>query len=118
MIAAIYARFIGTALCWLLALVTSAGAETLWEQTTEVSLPSGFKSLGVFGMKAECLTEARRQAEVAYVKHLRGQYREATLKATPAGGWEVKAPVEFATLYLVYECFPDTVDPREPKGTK
>ena len=39
------------------------------------------------------------------------------MKATP-DGWRVQAPVEFSTLTLVYECLPDTVDPRGPQGTK
>ena len=30
MIAAIYVRIVGAALCWLLALATSAGADVLW----------------------------------------------------------------------------------------
>ena len=78
----------------------------VWERETEVPLPSGFRSLGVFSTKAECLTEAGLKAMVAYSKHLRGQYREATLEATPDSGWEAKAPVEFATLSLVCDASP------------
>ena len=58
-------------LCCLFALATTAGGETLWEQTT------------VFGTKAECLAAARWHAGVAYSEHLRGQHREATPEATP-----------------------------------
>jgi hypothetical protein len=49
MIAAIYDRIVGAALCWLLALATSAGADVLWERATEDPEPSAFTSLGVFG---------------------------------------------------------------------
>jgi hypothetical protein len=117
MIAAIYAQAPLAALCCLIALATPAGAEVLWERATEDPEPSAFTSLGVFGTATECRAAALSKAESAYRWHKRGQYREATMEATP-DGWRVQAPVEFATLTLVYECLPDTVDPREPKGTK
>ena len=45
MIAVIDARLVGVALCWLLALATSAGAEVLWERATEDPASSWFTSL-------------------------------------------------------------------------
>lgn len=110
-------RVAGAVLCWFLAWTTPAGAETLWEWATEFPEPSVFKSLGLFGTPTECQAVAFSKAEAAYRWHKRGQYREAEMERTP-NGWRVKAPVEFATQVLLYECFPDTVDPRELKGTK
>jgi hypothetical protein len=101
----------------LLTWTTAVGAETLWERITEFPEPSVFKSLGVFGTPSECQAKAWSAAQAAYSRHLRGQYRDAEMEPIP-GGWRVKAPVEFAMQVLLYQCFPDTVDPREPKGTK
>jgi hypothetical protein len=93
----IAARIVSAALCWWLAFATSASAEVLWKRATEAPEPSWFTSLGVFGTVTECQAAALREAEAAYRWHKRGQYREATLEATP-DGWRVQAPVEFGTL--------------------
>lgn len=95
----------------LLTLATPAHGEVLWEVVGESHDRLSLEPVGVFGTASECRNESERRAAAIYRKHLRGQYRDATMEATPAG-WRVQAPVEFATLVGFFECHPDGVDLR------
>ncbi len=101
--AAIYAAI----LCTLLALATSASAESVWLFWTEyVSRDGSSWDLDVLTYKTKEECERHRawvMAPVADARYVRAQEAEAKLRAA-LGIMDVK-----------YRCLPDTVDPRGPK---
>ena len=91
MIVAIYARIVIAVVC-LLVLATSASAEcawVLWVRDVSTLGPSAFEPQESYTSKKECERDRSR----------------ATENAKKAGRTR-----EF------YHCFPDTIDPRGPKG--
>ena len=103
MIAAIYTRCCGTAICVSLALTPSASAEgawVLWARTCDVR-------------RQVCGGEWQRRARYEAERWCRADRTRAVNEAlTPAGREAAKGTV------VEYECLPDNADPRGPKGTK
>ena len=101
-----------TTFCCLLAVVASAQPASrwmLWERQTYGSEGTTWRGLEAFGTERECRTAALREARLKYLSF--GRTKSPQLK-----GSRVEVPVEFETQIFSYDCLPDTVDPRGPKG--
>jgi hypothetical protein len=102
-------------LCCLLAVAAPAHSAfrwRLWEHRTIQSDSTATKSwrgLEPFETKRECQTAALREARL--------QYESLRRMGDPElHGWQVVVTLEFDFYIFSYECLPDTLDPRGPKG--
>ena len=97
-------RILLTALC-LLAMATSASAEGAW-----VLVVSGKVRIASFETRSQCMDEAKRN--IMKVPAVPGHKPEST-----DSSWSVLAPrmVGGASEFR-YDCLPDTLAPRGPKG--
>ena len=96
-------RIAGTTLCWVLAVLSSAGAEGAWVLWAR---PCDVRS-------QICGGEWQRRATYEDERWCRADRTRAVNEAlTPAVRKAAKRTV------VEYECLPDNADPRAPKGTK
>jgi len=118
MIAALYACIVVAAVCWLLALGTSASAEcawVLWQRIDTFDAPGALVSSptevgATYTTSAECITAIdgleRRQSPQTVVM------RDAQTMLTVM----FRDKTQTITKAMSFLCAPDTVDPRAPKG--
>ena len=115
MIAALCTRLALAVLCWVLAGATSASAECAWVLWANIyyanGIASGWGTVAAYSDVAGCI-----QRLDTFV--VGGMYTErlapTTLTRAPGPGPGPSA----SSPQVSWQCLPDTVDPREPKGTK
>jgi len=113
MITAIHARIGGTVLCWLLASVTSAGAECAWVLWANIyyvnGTASGWGTVAAYSDVAACIQRLD-------TFEMRGMYTERLAPTTLSRGPGPGPGPSASSPQVSWQCLPDSVDPRV--GTK
>lgn len=104
MIAAIYVRSAAGGICWLLAASTALaqGTSVLWARSCDIR-------------SQVCEGEWRRVQAYEAERWCRAARSNAVNEGLTAEGYQTAMKRGFV---VEYQCLPDTVDPRGPKGTK
>jgi hypothetical protein len=101
------------------AAVGTASAEAAWalwkgSVVSERGEAPDWRRVAAFNSEAECRASALREARFLYDGESRR--RDSRSRGLEIAGSVVDIPIEFDMMTVSFECYPDTIDPRGPKG--
>jgi hypothetical protein len=118
MIAAIYTRIALAVFCWVLAVATAASAECAWVLWLNHTGVVAGEELALWIPLNASTNNPDCQQVLAATLQANRRAANPSDAVTQRGSNMIDIVSAAGPHTLLYVCLPDTVDPREPKGTK